>query len=128
MIEIKVKGVPFRLNMKSLEAQRALYLKTVEAAGSVEVMEVVQKLETKAAKLSAQDCKHSLSDVYIRTGAFPTYSPYWCQTQEVHCFEKDQARVKEYFEERNPNFFVSTFPPGHCTAHLRTEPLFEEKK
>lgn len=120
--------------MKTLEAQRARYLKTVEAAGSVEVMESVRELESNTRLLNIDRCKKALSDIYIRTGAFPTYSPMECVTQDVYCSVKTHARVKEYFEQRNSGFSVSCYPPGDedrtgtCNAKFRCEPLFEKNK
>lgn len=99
-------------------------------------MEAVHELETKThiLNLNINRCKEALSDIYIRTGAFPTYSPMGCVTQDVYCSVKTHARVKEYFEQRNPGFSVSCYPPGDedrtetCNARFRREPLFEETK
>lgn len=126
--------------MKTLQSQRERYLKSVEAAGNVEVMEVVQKLEEKASFLNTDDCKEALSRAYIRDGNFPTDHRYYgpCSTRPVDCYNQNHARIKEYFEQRNPNFVVecrkiggnnSYFDSdyGDCRAGLKPHLLFEKE-
>jgi hypothetical protein len=116
--------------MKPLESQRALYLKTVAAAGNAEVLEVVLDLETKLSSLPKDACKEAFSKQYIRTGSFSTTFNV-CITTPVYCSDANHARVKEYFEQRNPNAFVWCDKAGKydilgsCQARIKPESLFQ---
>jgi hypothetical protein len=120
----------FGEKMKTLESQRALYLKTVEAAGNAEVLEVVLGLEKKLSSLPKDACKEAFSKQYIRTGSFSTTFNV-CITTPVYCSDANHARVKEYFEQRNPNASVwcdkgRKFGAGDsCQARIKPESLFQ---
>lgn len=117
--------------MKTLEAQRARYLKMVEAAGNPEVLQSVERLEHETAQINMKHCKEELTDRYIRTGSLSyDYAVVHCNTKQVYVPKKDQARTKEYFEKRNPNAFLScsSYKNSYCIAYLKPESLFEEKK
>jgi hypothetical protein len=116
--------------MKPLESQRALYLKTVAAAGNAEVLEVVLDLETELSSVRKDDCKKALSEQYIRTGSLST-TYVCCSTKPVYCSDTNHARVKEYFEEKNPNASVWCDKAGKydrlgsCQARIKPELLFQ---
>lgn len=122
--------------MKTLEAQRARYLKMVEAAGNPEVLQSVERLEHETAQINMKHCKEELTDRYIRTGSLSyDYAVVHCNTKQVYVPKKDQTRTKEYFEKRNPNAFLSCSSykdmegtNSYCIAYLKPESLFEEKK
>lgn len=119
--------------MKTLQSQRALYLKTVEAAGSVEVLDVVQTLEKKTLEIDIDRCKQALTDYYVRNGSFPEYPLVLCATEGyTNCKPELQTRVKQYYEQRNPDFFVSCRETKHkqgwCEATPKTESLFKDNE
>lgn len=116
--------------MKTLQSQRAHYLKCTEAAGNAEVWEVVQRLEKQIPSISKEDCKKAWAETYVRTGSFsPT--PGNCLTWTVGCSDKNQARTKEFFEQRNPGASVECYPAGEddrvgsCRATIRPESFFQ---
>lgn len=118
--------------MKTLESQRAHYLKCVEAAGSVEVMEGVKVLERKLSKIDKEKCKKAYEDTYIRSGSFHApYTPLSCTTaqyQGANVPKKDAERLKEYFEQRNPEAFVVCYTRSnlcYCEARLKPETFFQ---
>jgi hypothetical protein len=118
--------------MKTLESQRAHYLKCVEAAGNVEVMEAVKELETKLSLIDKEKCKKEYETTYIRSGSFHApYTPLSCTTAQslvVSVPKKDAERVKEYFKQRNPEAFVVCYPLSNlykCEARLKPETFFQ---
>jgi hypothetical protein len=116
--------------MKTLESQRALHLKAVEAAGNVEVLDVTRALESKLSSLSTSACKEAWRQQYIRTGSFSNAAPGACLTDSVYCSDASHARLKEYFEQRNPNAVVLCFKDGkherlgNCQARIKPESFF----
>jgi hypothetical protein len=116
--------------MKTLESQRALHLKAVEAAGNVEVLDVTRALESKLSSLSTSACKEAWRQQYIRTGSFSNGTPGACVTNYVDCSDASHARLKEYFEQRNPNTTVLCFKAGeddrvgNCQARIKPESFF----
>jgi len=83
--------------MKTLESQRAHYLKCVKAAGSVEVMEGVKALERKLSKIDKEKCKKAYEDPYIRSGSFHApYTPLSCTTTPLSA----NVLKKEYFTQK----------------------------
>ena len=90
--------------MKTLESQRAHYLKCVEAAGNVEVMEAVKELESKLSFIDKERCKTEYENTYIRSGSFHVpYTPLSCTTAPslgVNVSQKDVERLKEYFTQK----------------------------
>lgn len=120
--------------MKALEAQRKLYLKKVEEAGNVQVLDMVNELENKMRNLDPIKCREELRKRYINNGSFQTTYEYGnCSTQPVSGLHSNSARVKEYFEQRNPLAYVDCRQYGkhdrsaECVAKLRPEPLFEKE-
>lgn len=122
--------------MKTLQSQRELHLKCVEAAGNAEVLEVVQHLEKELAALSSESCRTAWAQIYIRTGKFSPI-PSNCMTSyrnNSKCNQTNHARVKEYFEQRNPNATVtchidddiySRANGAYCQARFREGSLFQ---
>lgn len=117
--------------MKTLQSQRAHYLKCTEAAGNAEVWEVVQSLEKQLPSISKEDCKKAWAETYVRTGSFsPT--PWTCVTKwTVECSDKNLARTKEFFEQRNPEASVECHAAsederaGWCRATIKPESFFQ---
>lgn len=115
--------------MQALESQRDLYLKTVAAAGNAEVLEAVLDLESELSSLPKDNCKAALSEQYIRTGAF-LHTFGVCLMKPVQCSDENHARVKKYFEERNPNASVWCHKAGKherlgsCQARIKPEFFF----
>lgn len=115
--------------MKTLQAQRDRYLKMIEAAGNPEILESVERLEHETNQIDVKKCKLEFARQYIRTGSLSyDYYTVHCTTVQVQGYEKDQARIKEYFEQRNPHAFVLCNSDTKCQAYLKPESLFEEKK
>lgn len=119
--------------MKTLQSQRELHLKCVEAAGNAEVLEVVQHLEKELASLSAERCREAWAQIYISTGKFSPV-PSNCLTASSGCTQTNHARVKEYFEQRNPNAIVtchtnddgcSRANGAYCQTRFREGSLFQ---
>lgn len=117
--------------MKTLQSQRAHYLKCTEAAGNAEVWEVVQRLEKQLLSISKEDCKKAWAETYVHTGSFsPT--PGACLTWNIVCSNGNQARTKEFFEQRNPGASVECHEAdkddsraGWCRATIRPESFFQ---
>lgn len=123
--------------MESLEKQRARFQATIEAAGNIEVLDVVTQLENALRNVSKEKCKAAYEDAYVRTGSFerPRFinrcSTNW---QPAECSPKDYSRVKQYFESRNPHAFVHCYPPadderiGVCQVILKPEAVWPSSK
>jgi hypothetical protein len=70
-------------------------------------------------------CKDAFAAAYIRKGSFPTtFVPNDCITSQVYCLNENQARVKQHFEERNPEMIVRCPLKNYCEAYYRPESFF----